>query len=641
MPVTLSGPALAVHTAARRLAPLGARPVEESGGGSRARTVLDWADAPTGLHADLTWYGPAGHGPGGLGGRRGSEAAVQALSGLMQVHGRDAGRPRRIGLEVASIAAGVLAGQALLAAMIGQRRGVTVSGVQTSVLQAGLLLASHRIAAATCAAEWVPAPAGPAPGPPFRSAEGRLFEIETLDPAAWKAFWERLGAGGADLDWAWRLFRPRYFRGTCTLPPGLHEATAAHGFPELAAAARECAVSLCPVRSYDDVLDEPGWCEGHPSARPLAAATAHGAVPAGDGGGAGRWGAGRGGAAGGVGGVGGDGAAPLAGLRVVEATNRLQGPLAGLLLQMLGAEVTRVEPPGGDLVRTVPPLAGDTGSFFLTFNRGKQPVELDLGRGAGRAELVELVAGADVFLHNWRPGKAAEWRLEAGDLAAVNPRLVYAEASGWGDLPGVSHLVGTDFLVQAYAGVAAGITPHGQPPTPSRALLTDYAGALVTCEAVLSGLYRRERTGDGQRVGASLLAGAMSLQAHVLEALAGGCEHGRRGGRPLWGLLDHPLPTADGFVVVGVDGAGDVRRLCAACGIDPAACGSEGVEPAVAGRIAEAPTAHWEERLAAAAIPCAAACTDLADLPDDPRLAGLFESVGAGARVPAAPWRLS
>lgn len=618
MAVALSGPALLLRTCARRLAPLGATPSRrlDDGDPSGGGLVLDWAAGPgtagPDLDVELSWFGPAT-----MGGRPGSEAVVQAMSGLMAVHGRDAGGPRRIGLEVASVAAGILAGQSVLAALVGRSRGVPVARIEGSGLQAALLLVSHRIAAATAGSEWVPAPPASAPGPPFASAEGDLFEIETLDPSAWRGFWERLGTTD-DLEWAWRLFRPRYFRGTCTLPPALHEATRAHPLAEIVAAAEACRVSLSPVRSYEDVLESPGRWEGHPVVQALDGASAAPGPPQAPPT---------------------SGSLPLAGLRVVEATSRLQGPLAGLLLQMLGAHVVRVEPPGGDPSRAVPPLAGEEGSFYLTFNRGKQPVELDLGRPQGRADLAELAAGADVFLQNWRPGKAAEWGLAADDLAAANPRLVYARASGWGDLPGVAHLVGTDYLVQAYAGVGAGIHPDGRPPLPSRALLTDYMGALATCEAVLWGLCLLERTGRGQRVDASLLAGAMALQAHVLEALVTGREKGRRGGRPVWTLLDHPLETADGVLVVSVEDDDGLHRLCRACGVDvdqPPA-----VQALVAERIARGTTADWEERLTEATLPCSAACTDLAALPADARLSGCFEPLAGTAWVPTAPWRLS
>ncbi|MGI8622559.1 MAG: CoA transferase, partial [Solirubrobacteraceae bacterium] len=277
MPVALSGPALALQTCARRLAPLGGRPADGPADGG---LTLDWDGS--GLEVDLSWYGPAD-----MGERPGSEAAVQAMSGLMAVHGRDAGGPRRIGLEVASVTAGILAAQAVLAATVGRARGIPVDRVRTWALGAGLRLISHRGAAATTGSAWVPVGPGPAPGPPFRSADGHWFEIETLDASAWRAFWERLGARDADLQWAWRLFRPRYFRGTCTLPPGLHEATDTHSLADVAAAADACGVSLSRVRSYDDVLREPGFSAGHPVARalppPPGAAAAAGPAAAGQG----------------------------------------------------------------------------------------------------------------------------------------------------------------------------------------------------------------------------------------------------------------------------------------------------------------------------------------------------------------------
>ncbi|MDQ6605272.1 MAG: CoA transferase [Actinomycetota bacterium] len=612
MAVALGGPALARQTCARRLAPLGARAAE---GSREGESLLDWDGHALGV--DLSWYGPAL-----VGDRPGSEAAVQAMSGMMLVHGRDAGGPRRLGLEVASVTAGMLAAQAALAAAIGRDRGVPIATVATSALEAALLLLSHRVAAATTGSEWVPVPPGPAPGPPFRSADGHWFEIETLDASVWRAYWERLGAGDADLQRAWRLFRPRYFRGTCTLPPGLHEATRAHSLADLAAAAGACGVSLSAVRSYDEVLADPGFSAGHPLVQALR-------EPSGAGGAAAVVSAGEAGL-------------PLAGLRVIEASTRLQGPLAGRLLQTLGAHVVRVEPPGGDLSRSIPPAVGEDGTFFLSFNRGKEPVELDLARPQDRAELAELIAGADVFLHNWRPDKAAEWGLEADDLAAVNPTLVYAHGSGWGELPGVSQMVGTDFLVQAYAGVGAGITPEGRPPLPSRFLLTDYMGALSTCEAALFGLYLRGRTGRGQRVGGSLFAGAMALQAHVLEALSGDQESGRRRrGRPVWTPLDHPLATADGILVLSVQDEEALHRLCLTCDVEPTSSAPEVTEALIAQRISGGVTADWVQRIAAAGVPCAAACTDLAALPADPRLTPLFEPLGGTAWAPVAPWRLA
>lgn len=616
MPMTVHGPALPVETCARRLAPLGATPAAPPSGNGDVAVDLDWGDTVPGPDCTITWHGPADLVPR----RPGSEAAIQAMCRLMHLHGHDAGSPKRLGLEVASVAAGVLAASGAVAARIGWRRGNPVSAIQTSVLQAGLLLVSHYVAAATCSDDWVPAPPGPAPGPPFCSADGRWFEIETLDPEAWKAFWYALGAADAELGRAWAVFRARYYRASCMLPPGLHEATLRHPAAELVSIAAQCRVSLSLVHSYGEVLAElrPGaW---HPVVSPIS----------------------------GDGQVDGDapvepaspGSLPLQGMRVVETTSRMQGPLAGLLLQMLGATVVKVEPPGGDFGRIVPPLAGETGSFFLCLNRGKERLELDLTSSAGRSDLVELVAGADAFLHNWRPGKAAEWGLEAADLARANPRLVYARASGWDDLPGTERLVGTDFLVQARAGTGDGLSPLPDEPVPSRVILVDLLGALVAGEGILHGLEQRERTGKGRQVRTSLYAGAMALQAHVLEALADGRElASRRAGRPVWGPLDTPIQTVDGLLVVALDGDDQLDHLRRLCGVSESASPGAG-EQALADHLATEPAVDWELRLAEAGISCVAVPVDgdLAALPADPTLAGMFEPLADTSVAPASPW---
>ena len=600
----VTGPRLSVETCSRRLAPLAGAP---------ARIAE--------VESAVSWCG-SGRFPAG---RQWSEATVQALCGLMEVHGWDAGRPRRVGLEVASVAAGMLAAQGVLAAQVGALRGRPVARIETSVLAAGLFLVAHHLAAATSGGELLPSPPGPEPGPPFHTSDGRWFEIEVFDTDAWASFWDRLGAGDADLGRAWTSFRSRYYRGRCALPPGLHQATARHTLVEAAAAAAASGVSLCPVRTYPEVLEHPGPGVAYPDVRganvdgtdePGGADGAPVRAPAGD------------------------GHLPLGGIRVVEATSRMQGPLAGLLLQMLGAEVIRVEPPGGDVGRMVPPIAGDTGTFFLCFNRGKQAVQLDLTRPSGRADLLELLSSSDAFLHNWRPGKAAEWGLDRDGVAAAGARLVYAEATGWHPVTENAHLIGTDFLVQAYSGFGDGLNPPGEPPLTSRALLTDNLGALVTCEGLLRGLHLRELTGEPVAVDTSLLQGAMAAQAHLLEPLAAGSDlPGRRGGRPVWGPLDRPMAADTGSLVVTVETSADLERLSLVCGVGRAASGP-GLEEAVAQRLGKGSAAEWEEALVDAGVPCSLVSTDLAALGADERLEPLLEPLAGTCRAPASPWRV-
>ncbi len=592
-----TAPQLAIETCARRLAASGL-PLVGTGG------------------AEITWHGPAGLPAGGPA----SEATVQARCGLMEVHGRDARVPRRLGLEVASVAAGILAAQGVVAAAFaGLVRGRPAPAVQTSVLQAGLLLLSHYFVVATGLGDAVPGPPMPAPGPPFRSADGHWFEIETLDAEPWKAFWTALGAGHADLGRAWTVFRWRYERAACSLPPELHEATERRRLAELHAVATATEVSLTPLRSYAAVLADLGTSVAHPVLRPIdrppgdrspaaplaapeRAAPFLPAAPA-------------------------DGPLPLAGVRVVEATSRIQGPFAGMLLRMLGAEVTRIQPPEGDYGRAAQCL-----------HRAKDAVPLDLSRPAGRACLVDLVSEADVFLHNWRPGKAAEWSLGPDDLAAHRPGLVYANTSGWGDRPEARQLVGTDFLVQAYAGLGHGLHPEGEPAFGSRVILSDLFGGLVAAGGIVTALYRRALTGQGCEVGSSLLAGAMSVQAHVLDDMARGQEDGRRDGRPVWGVLDRPVPTAASDIMVSADNDADYARLCALYRVVGPTAPPDLTDRRILVRIRESIAAETESALLDAGIPAAVVCDDLAEVPADPRFAALFEPVGGTCVAPRSPW---
>lgn len=612
---TGSGVALAVQTCHRRLGYHGIVPRDTSEGARAGVLAVPTGGPGRDVECEVSPFGPAPDPPAAGASGADTEALVQALSGLMAVNGRDGQRPSRVGLDVASVAAGILATQAVLATLVGAARGSAVRTVRTSLLQAALLACSHYIARATGDEDPTPARPEPAPGPPFRSLDGWWFEIETLDPEVWRSFWQRLGAPDDALGRAWTRFRPRYFAGTCTLPAGLHEATARHPLAELSAVADSLGVSLCPLRDYDAVVADLGGWRGTPGVAlldPALTATAA-AAPAGTG-----------------------ATLPLEGVQVVEATNRMQGPLAGLLLRMLGATVIKVEPPGGDVGRMVPPMAGDTGSFFACFNRGKQPRELDLSTPSGRADLVELLRGADVFLHNWRPGRDRSWSLGPGDLAPHNPSLIYARASGWGARPELDHLLGMDFPVQAFAGLGYGLTPPEQPPRTSRLTLTDFMGALVTCEGILAALHARLGDGLGRRVEGSLLAGGMTLQAHVLDGLTTGREAGRCGGRPVWGPLDQPIETADGALAVGAGDDGGLARLAAACGLEHTA----DLEHRVAERIGRGTAADWHARLDPAGVPCAVVRTELAALPRDPALRGLLEPLGTGCHTAASPWTL-
>ncbi|WP_143162513.1 CoA transferase [Couchioplanes caeruleus] len=517
------------------------------------------------------------------------EAVAQAQAGLMTVHGREYGAPRRLGLDVATVATGILAAQGVLAALIARRRGLPVRGVTVRGPAGALQFVRHHLAIATGGGAFPYRPAG-VPGPPFRTADGVWAEIEVLAGDDWAAFWRRLGLDGAGVvGAAWLPFVYRYLAGECRVPPELPAAFARHTLAEVRAAAEACGVAVVPVRLTPLAgVTEPWTVAPHGAA--TVARRAGTASPD----------------------------APLHGLRVVEVTSRLQGPLAGRLLRQLGAQVTKVEPPGGDFGRHSPPLAGEYGAAYLAYNEGKRIVEIDYKNAAGLAELGELAADADVFLHNWRPGRAEALGLDAAAVARTNPAAVYAHASGWDGISDPPCPIAGDFVVQAHAGSGALLHPPGAAPLPSRLTLVDVAGGLLAAEAVLAGLLHRERTHRGCQVGSSLIRAAAVLAASATAP---------------WGPLDGPIETAAGHLVVGAADPVTARRLRAACGLPVTATDAE-----VRAGLCRGTAARWADRLPPAGVPAVEVPVGLAAVPDDPRLAGLLERAGDACWVPGVPW---
>ena len=442
------------------------------------------------------------------------EATVQAATGIMAAHGRRDGTPRGLAVDYAATATGVLAVQGLLAGLLARARGAGhFTQVEVSAERAGLLTVSQSLAAAGAeegeAAELAPG------GPPFTSADGTVFELETLDPGVWAAFWRALDAPEEAIRRGWRPFQFRYATACAPFPHVLHEAMRASTWERIRHAADASGAEVCPLGSLADRAAE------YDGAAPWEL-TPHDAtyIP-------------RGASDGG----------PLAGFTVLEAGRRIQAPLAARVLGLLGAEVVRIEPPGGDPLRGMPPACSGISARWLALNRGKKAVEVDIKSPSDRERLREMAADADVFLHNWAPGKAAQLSLDHEHLAVANPALVYAYTSGWADrLPGAP--MGTDFMVQPRTGVGEAVRPAGEAPAPSLMTLLDVLGGLLGAEAVLAGLLLRERTGRGVRVDSSLLGAADVLTAPARARAAQGLDPRQPAG------FRRPLRTADGWIAL-------------------------------------------------------------------------------------------
>jgi crotonobetainyl-CoA:carnitine CoA-transferase CaiB-like acyl-CoA transferase len=204
-------------------------------------------------------------------------------------------------------------------------------------------------------------------------------------------------------------------------------------------------------------------------------------------------------------------ASALAGVKVLDFSRVLAGPLATMLLGDLGATVTKVEPPGGDETRQWGPPYDATGeaTYFQSVNRNKQSLVLDLKDGGDHARARGLALEADVLVENFRPGVLEGFGLGYDELRALNPGLVYCSITGFGRGGGAA-LPGYDLLVQALGGLMS-ITgsPDGEPQKVGVALVDVLAGLFATV-GIMAALLHREATGEGQRVGVELLSALLS-----------------------------------------------------------------------------------------------------------------------------------
>ncbi|MGH3670490.1 MAG: CoA transferase [Pseudonocardiaceae bacterium] len=553
------------------------------------------------------------------------ELCAQAAFGLMAVHGRAAGLVEPIGVPYVGATAASLTLQGALAVVVGRLRGMAVEHAAVSLPVAAALTVSQYLAAATAAEDpEVGQPQQPCGTvrPPFRSADGVLLELESLDAAPWQAFWTRLGADPQAVGRSWRPFVLRYPTATCGLCPQLHRALAGWTFAEVMDVAAETGMSLCPVRSVAQRRGDPDVLAAAGPPAPWRLTTYLPATSASDEARAGP------------------GELPLAGLRVIESCRRVQGPLAGRLLVMLGAEVVRIEPPGGDPLRGMAPMAGDCSARFVALNHGKHVVEVDIRTPAGQAQVGELVRDADVFVHNWAPGKAQQYQLDAEHLQRIRPELIYAQASAWGGIWGSTDPpLGTDFMVQAHSGLAEVLGEPGS-PRPSLMTLLDLLGAQVCIEGVLAGLTQRYLDSRGRRVESSLLGAADVLLADQLRPDADRARSRTGCGtppQPITGVFD----TADEPLALAARSATGIDGLCRTVGIALPTHPREtaGLRARLEPILRTLPARCWLDRLHTAGIPAAVARTDLTALPADPRLAG--HTAHHGCAVLTSPWRFS
>lgn len=250
---------------------------------------------------------------------------------------------------------------------------------------------------------------------------------------------------------------------------------------------------------------------------------------------------------------------PLAGLKVLEFSHTIMGPCAGLLMADLGAEVIKIEPPGGDRTRK---LSGFAAGFFANFNRNKQSVVIDLKTEAGQAVLHRMVCTADIVIENYGPGTMEKLGCGYQALADLNPRLIYLALKGylagpWQNRPAL------DEVVQFQSGLAYMTGPPGQ-PIRAGASIVDILGAVFGITGVLAALRERDTTGQGQRVGSALFESAVFLMgSHMAgSATSGEMVPPMTARRGAWGIYD-VFDTRDDQLFIGITSDRQWRRFCA------------------------------------------------------------------------------
>jgi len=244
----------------------------------------------------------------------------------------------------------------------------------------------------------------------------------------------------------------------------------------------------------------------------------------------------------------------LLGIRVLDLSRVLAGPFCSMLLADMGAEVIKLEVPGrGDDSREFPPFMGGESLYYINLNRGKRSIALDLKHPEGKRIFLELVKRCDVLLENFRPGTMERLGLEYGELRRVNPRLVYAAISGFGQTGPYRERPGYDIIGQAMGGLLSITGWPDSPPTRSGTAIGDILSSLFCCIGILAALKVRERTGRGQMVDVALVDSVFAALENIPQKyFVEGEEPARIGNRYEFIYPYDTFRAEDGWVVIGI-----------------------------------------------------------------------------------------
>jgi crotonobetainyl-CoA:carnitine CoA-transferase CaiB-like acyl-CoA transferase len=308
---------------------------------------------------------------------------------------------------------------------------------------------------------------------------------------------------------------------------------------------------------------------------------------------------------------------PLDGIRVLDLSRVLAGPYASLLLADMGAEVLKIEEPGkGDDTRAWPPFVGGEATYFMSVNRGKKSLTLNLKAEEGKAILRRLLDGADVLLENFRPGALGRLGFGYEAVRQSNPRLVYCSISGFGESGPEASRPGYDLIVQGESGIMDLTGFPDGPPVKVGNSIADLAAGTMAAHGIVLALFARERTGVGQKVEIAMVEVMAALLTYQGQAYFATGRSPRRRGNQHPSIVPYEVfEAADGYLTVGVANNSLWARFCQAlerpdlAGDPRFDTEAKRVEhrdvlvPLLAGVFAARPVVDWLGRLERAGVP--------------------------------------
>lgn len=307
----------------------------------------------------------------------------------------------------------------------------------------------------------------------------------------------------------------------------------------------------------------------------------------------------------------------LHGLRVLDVTQVMAGPFCAMLLADLGADVVKIEPPSGDSTREMPGAVGQDTPAFNAVNRGKRSVVLNLKRTEGRDVFFRLARSTDIVIENYRPGVMASLGLDYAALSALNPRLIYASISGYGQTGPQRLKGGFDLIAQGVSGIMSITGEAGGAPVKSGVPLTDLGAGLFALVGILAAVEARHRTGVGQQIDTSLVDAGVALSVwEATEYFSGAGVPAALGSAHRMNAPYQAIRCADGYITLGAANERLFRKLCEVLEHPEWLTMPEFASNAsrVANRadlarrieaiLSERPRAHWLALLEAHEIPC-------------------------------------